>query len=113
MGEKSTNQNFLDWDDLDLIEEILGGSRRALETLVSRYRRWIYNVALRMTLDHQDAEDVSQEILIKLITKMATFRPEKGQFRTWLYRIVANHVLNMKTRKYERLFSSFGAVGAD
>lgn len=112
MSEKSTHQAIIEGSDLDLIEKILGGSRGALETLVARYQGWIYNVALRMTLDHQDAEDVSQEILIKLITKLATFQPEKGRFRTWLYRIVANHVLNMKTRKYERLFSSFEACTA-
>lgn len=109
MREKSVNPSLTDCDDPDLIEKILGGDRRALEILVARYQGWIYNVALRMTLDHQDAEDVSQEILIKLLTKLATFQPEKGRFRTWLYRIVANHVLNMKTRKYERLFSSFDA----
>jgi RNA polymerase sigma factor (sigma-70 family) len=43
----------------------------------------------------QEAEDVTQEILIKIITKLSSFRKESS-FRTWVYRIVVNHVLNMK-----------------
>jgi RNA polymerase sigma factor (sigma-70 family) len=42
-----------------------------------------------------------------LITKLSTFDPEKGAFRTWLYRVGANHVIYMKKRKYEALFASF------
>lgn len=96
-------------EDAALIQQILGGSRPALEMLIGRYQGWIYNVALKMTMDPRDAEDVSQEVLVKLITKLATYDPEKGLFRTWLYRVTANHVLNMKTRKYERVFSSMEA----
>jgi RNA polymerase sigma factor (sigma-70 family) len=43
----------------------------------------------------QDAEDATQEILVKLMTKLPTFAG-KSSFRTWLYRIVVNHTLNMK-----------------
>ena len=93
-------------DDSVLIEQILLGSRSALESLIGRYQGWIYNVSLKMTMDHQDAEDITQEILIKLLTKLGTYQAEKGLFRTWLYRIVGNHVLNMKTRKYEKVFFS-------
>lgn len=109
MDKNTTNHPLSEWDDPRLIETILTGSREALEVLIVRHRGWIYNLALRMTLDHQDAEDVSQEILIKLITSLSTYQPEKSRFRTWLYRIVANHVLNMKSRKYEKLFPSFDA----
>lgn len=93
-------------DDIRIIRLILEGSREDLEKLVFRHQAWIYNIALKMVLDPADAEDVTQEILIKLITKLATYDPQKGAFRTWLYRIVANHVLTMKTRRYERIFSS-------
>jgi RNA polymerase sigma factor (sigma-70 family) len=55
-----------------------------------------------MVMVRQDAEDVTQEILIKVLTKLGTYDPAKAGFRTWLYRIVANHVINMKTRGYER-----------
>jgi RNA polymerase sigma factor (sigma-70 family) len=93
-------------NDIKLIHRVLEGSREDLEKLVFRHQAWIYNIALKMVLDPVDAEDVTQEILIKLITKLATYDPGKGAFRTWLYRIVANHVLNMKTSKYEKIFRS-------
>jgi RNA polymerase sigma factor (sigma-70 family) len=95
--------------DIILIERILQGSRIDLEALLMRYQAWIYNVALKMTLSVQDAEDITQEILIKLVTKLSTFDSGKAAFRTWLYRIVANHVLNMRKSRYENLFASFDA----
>ncbi len=68
--------------------------------LVTRHQRWIYNIVLRMIYLPQDAEDITQEILIKLITKLSTFKGD-SRFRTWLYRIVVNHVLNMKRARGE------------
>lgn len=98
--------------DNALIERILQGSRRDLEALIARYQGWIYNVALKMTMDPSDAEDVTQEILIKLITKLTMFDRRKASFRTWLYRVVANHVLNMKKCKYEQMVVSLEACEA-
>ena len=49
----------------------------------------------------EEAEDVTQEVLVKVITKLASYDPGKSAFRTWLYRIVTSHVINMKTRGYE------------
>ena len=95
-----------DEDDDQLIETILSGSRKDLETLILRHQAWIYNIALKMVLEPRDAQDVTQEILIKMVTKLSTFNSRKGTFRTWLYRIVANHVINMKKKKYEKVFDS-------
>mgnify|MGYP001461298494 FL=1 len=81
--------------DEQLIDEALTGSRHALERLIYRHQAWIYNIALRMVFYPQEAEDVTQEVLIKIITKLSTFRKESS-FRTWAYRIVINQVLNMK-----------------
>ena len=94
-------------DDIRLIRRIFEGSREDFESLIFRHQAWIYNIALKMVLDPGDAEDVTQEILIKMVTKLSSYNPEKASFRTWLYRIVANHVINMKKRKYENLFTSF------
>jgi len=87
--------------DHQLIAEVLTGDRSALEALCTRHQPWIYNIAFRMVLVHEDAEDVTQEILIKMITKLSTFDSSKAAFRTWLYRVVANHVINMKTSRSE------------
>jgi RNA polymerase sigma factor (sigma-70 family) len=92
--------------DTSLIEQAKHGSRDALEKLVLRHQAWIYNVAVRMVFHPQDAEEVTQEVLIKAITRLSTFQGE-SQFRTWLYRITANHVLNMKRRGGETEAQSF------
>jgi RNA polymerase sigma factor (sigma-70 family) len=98
--------------DADLLERAKHGSRDALEKLVLRHQSWIYNIAVRMVFHPQDAEEVTQEVLIKAITRLSTFQGE-SQFRTWLYRITANHVLNMKRRGGEaeaQTFSSYAAA---
>lgn len=96
-------------NDLVLIEKILNGSSNDLEVLVFRHQAWIYNIAVKMVMDPGEAEDITQEILIKIVTKLSTFDPNKSAFRTWLYRILANHVINMKKQKYESSFQSFQA----
>jgi RNA polymerase sigma factor (sigma-70 family) len=97
--------------DADLVEHAKNGDRAALEKLVLRHQAWIYNIAVRMVFQPQDAEEVTQEVLVKAITKLSTFRGE-SKFRTWLYRIAANHVLNMKRRSSEAQSLTFAAFGA-
>ncbi len=94
--------------DANLIEQAKQGSRDALERLVLRHQSWIYNIAVRMVFHTQDAEEVTQEVLIKAITRLSTFQGE-SQFRTWLYRITANHVLNMRRRGGERATQKFSS----
>jgi len=97
---------FSDTDDNELVVSAQGGERSALEQLILNHQNWIYNIALRMVGNSEEAKDVTQEILIKILTKLSTFKG-KSSFRTWLYRIVANHVINMKKRGMEELFASF------
>ena len=97
--------------DTELVDLAKNGDRAALEKLVLRHQAWIFNIAVRMVFLPQDAEEVTQEVLIKAITSLSTFRGE-SQFRTWLYRIVANHVLNMKRRPAELTTTSFADYGA-
>ena len=93
-------------NDAALAREALEGSAASLEALVRRHQPWIYNIACRMVFDPDEAQDVTQEILIKLITRLSSYDPERGAFRTWLYRVVANHVLTMKKARREEPFSS-------
>ncbi|MDA8140370.1 MAG: RNA polymerase sigma factor [Desulfobacteraceae bacterium] len=88
------------------------GDKSALERLIVGHQPWIYNLAFRMVMDHDDAGDITQEILIKIITNLALYDPQKGAFRTWVYRIVVNHVLNMKKRKFEVRIHDFDAYAA-
>src|SRR6266850_3438620 len=97
--------------DAELVEKASGGDRAALESLVLRHQAWIYNIAIRMVFHPQDAEEVTQEVLVKVITKLSTFKGE-SKFRTWLYRIAANYVLNMKRRSAETKATTFADYGA-
>src|SRR5262249_51576934 len=100
-----------DTTDAELLGLARAGDRAALERLVLRHPAWVYNIAARMVFHPHDAEDVTQEVLVKAITKLGTFEGGSS-FRTWLYRIVANHVLNMKRRGAEARVTTFADYGA-
>ncbi len=71
----------------------------ALEALIARHQPWVFNIALRMLYHHADAEDATQEILVKVLKALPSFRGE-SKLSTWLYRIAVNHVLNVKKEKW-------------
>ena len=96
--------------DQELVQLAKGGSRDALEELVVRHQSWIYNLALRMVHHPEDAKDAAQEVLIKLFTRLSTF-DGRSSLRTWLYRIVANHLLNMKRGRAESRGITFAQYG--
>lgn len=95
-----------DSSDVELVKSSLRGSKSALEHLVLRHQPFIYNIAWKMVLSPADAEDITQDILIKIITNLSQFEA-KSEFRTWLYRIVVNHILNMKKRQLENVVTDF------
>ena len=99
-----------DGEDQTLVVRARAGERAALEALVRRHQAWIYNIAVRMLGHRHDAEDATQEILIKTLTRLGSFEG-RSLFRTWLYRIVVNHVLNMKRGRLERESLTFGCYG--
>src|SRR6266850_1337678 len=99
-----------DLEDRALVARARSGSREALEELVRRHQGWIYNIAVRMLYHPHDAEDATQEILIKAVIRLSSFEG-RSSFRTWLYRIVVNHVLNMKRGRVEQTSISFRSYG--
>jgi RNA polymerase sigma factor (sigma-70 family) len=101
-----------DHEDQDLVMSARAGDRTALEELVQRHQGWIYNIAVRMLYHPQDAEDATQEILVKVLTRLSSFEG-RSSFRTWLYRIVFNHVLNMKRGRLEDPAISFRTYGEE
>jgi RNA polymerase sigma factor (sigma-70 family) len=96
-----------DVEDRALVARAASGDREALHELVQRHQAWIYNIAVRMLAHPQDAEDATQEILIKALTRLSSFEG-RSRFRTWLYRIAVNHVLNMKRGRREQPAMTFG-----
>jgi RNA polymerase sigma factor (sigma-70 family) len=99
-----------DAEDHALVQRAQAGDREALEQLVGRHQSWIYNLVLRMVYHPHDAEDVTQEVLVKLLTSLSTFEG-RSRFRTWLYRVVVNHVLNMKRARGEAAEWTFQRYG--
>ena len=85
---------------------MLEGDSKALNQLVDIHQAFIYNVAWKMTHSNEDALDLTQEVLIKVVTKLSTFKKESA-FRTWLYRIVFNEFLQSKRKEKEEAFPSF------
>ena len=102
--------NYSEQTDLDLVRASLTGNKQALEALILRHQPFIYNVALKMTMSPQEAEDVTQEVLLKAVTNLSQFQG-RSAFRTWLYRIAFNHILNIDRRSREQTITSFEGYG--
>jgi len=85
--------------DESLLARARSGNQGALETLLGRHRPWVFNIAVRMLYQHVDAEDATQDILIKVLKALPSFRGD-SKFTTWLYRIAVNHILNVKKEKW-------------
>ena len=83
------------------IRAVLDGDVNAFEVLVKEYEKNVYNLALRMTGNSEDAADMSQEAFIKAYNSLSSFRGD-SKFSVWLYRIVSNvclDYLRSRTRK--------------
>lgn len=88
------------------------GSREALETVVRAVQPDVYRVALRFLGHPQDAEDASQEILIRIVTGLGSFRGD-SRFRTWAYRIACNALLTLRKKGRMEHAMSFDEFGED
>jgi RNA polymerase sigma-70 factor (ECF subfamily) len=80
--------------DISLMGLIRKGDAKAFELLVARHQRTVYNLALRFLHDAEDAEDVTQDVFIRVYKGAATYTPD-AKFTTWLYTIVRNLCFNV------------------
>jgi RNA polymerase sigma factor (sigma-70 family) len=92
--------------DRGLVERAVDGNKDALRELVARHQPFVYNLALKMCGRREDAEDLTQEVFVKVITSLRTFRAESA-FRTWLYRLTVNHLLKSRRRGMEVVVDDF------
>lgn len=95
-----------------LVEKATAGDKNALETLAADMQNMIFNLSLRMLGTFQDAEDATQDILLKMITRLSSFRG-KSAFPTWVFRIAVNHLKNYKKHMFAQHPLSFEFYGAD
>ena len=96
--------------DQALVAEARAGSAQAMDTLARTHQRFIYNIALRMVRDPHDAADLTQEILLKMLTNLSKFE-NKSSFRTWLYRMAVNHFISAARKRSEIEVHSFEERG--
>ena len=94
----------------DLVERSIAGSEDALTELVQSVQGRVFNLSLRMLGQPDVAEDATQEILLRVVTHLSTFRRESS-FTTWVYRIALNHLINTRAKtdlERARTFDGFG-----
>lgn len=104
--ENPLSKSYNEAKDQELIEQANAGNKNALNELIVTHESFIYNVAWKFTNDKDEASDLTQEVLIKVITKLSTFKKESS-LRTWLYRIVFNEFMQTKRRPMEDKWENF------
>jgi len=98
--------------DFALAQEAARGVRSSVTDLYERYYRMVYSLCYRMMKDERDAEDLSQDVFLKLLNKIGSFRGE-SQLSTWLYRFTVNQVLMDIRRRTHRRELSLDAIKSD
>jgi RNA polymerase sigma factor (sigma-70 family) len=92
-------------NDNELIKSFLNGNQEAFNILANKYKQKIYWHTRRMLGNHLDADEVTQEVLIVMYDKLATFKSDSSLF-TWIYSITTRRCLNyIKKRNVKRFFS--------
>lgn len=92
-------------NELDLIQQLREGDEHAFKTLVESYQDLVYNTALGIVQNAEDAEDISQEVFIKVYRSVHTFKGE-SKISTWLYRITVSTALDLlRSKKSKKRFS--------
>lgn len=87
-------------------------NRKSVQIIYQKYALPIYSLALRMTSDATDAEDITQEVLLQVIRRLDTFRGESS-FTTWLYRVTVNAVLALRRKRATAKERQFGGPEGD
>lgn len=97
---------------LALIEKATGGDKESLETVILSVQDFVFNLSLRMLGSFPDAEDAAQDILLKVITHLSSFKGESA-FSTWVFRIAVNHLKNYQKHMFAKFPLSFEFYGDD
>lgn len=85
-------------DELKLIDKCKKGDNEAFSKLILSYEKKVYNIALRMVLNPEDAYDVAQEVFLKVYQSIHSFRGQSS-FSTWIYRVASNVCLDFLRKK--------------
>ena len=103
---------FTNEELLDLIQKATAGDKPSLETVILSVQDLVFNLSLRMLGTFPDAEDASQDILLKVMTHLSSFKGESS-FSTWVFRIAVNHLKDYKKHMFAQFPLSFEFYGDD
>jgi RNA polymerase sigma-70 factor (ECF subfamily) len=93
--------------DADLIARAAGGDPAAFQALVEQHRSLVYRVAYQFAGNHYDAEDIAQDVFIKVHRSLDRFRQD-AQFTSWIYRIAMNACIDHRRRQSPAGAAPFG-----
>lgn len=110
MEKRGKGEEVVEFEEL--ARRAVGGERSALEALISGVQGNIYGLALRMLCNREDAEDATQEILVRMVTRLSQF-DGRSRLTTWAYRIAVNYILDVRKSAVERLHLSFERFAED
>ena len=96
----------------DVARRAVDGDREALDSLVQTVQGDIYGLALRMLWNREDAEDATQEILVRVVTRLSQF-DFRSKLKTWVYRVAVNYILDVRKSPVERMQLSFDRFAED
>ena len=99
-------------DEQELIKKCLEGDKKSWEQLIYSVQGLIFNLSLRFLWSRMDAEDATQEILLKIVTNLSKFNGQ-SKFQTWAYRAATNYLINLKKTKVESVLTSFDIYADD
>lgn len=99
-------------NEQEIVARARAGDASALERIITMLQPKVYRLAVRMLWHPQDAEDATQEILIRIITSLATFRGESS-ISTWAYRVGANYLLSARQNRLEEQAYTFEKFGRE
>lgn len=101
-------------EDKELLEKVRNPETRnyGFNLLIRAYQQKVYWHTRKMVIDHDDADDVTQEVFIKVYKNLENFR-EDAQLYTWIYRIATNECLSFLQRKKRRFFLPIGDVSKE
>jgi RNA polymerase sigma-70 factor (ECF subfamily) len=94
--------------DEDLIARAAGGDASAFQVLVEQHRSMVYRVAYQFAGNHYDAEDIAQDVFIKVYRSLSRFRQD-SQFTSWIYRIAMNACIDHRRRQLAAVGTQPGA----
>jgi len=92
-------------NEFELIQDLRNGNEQAFKTLVETYQDLVYNTAIGIVQNAQDAEDVAQEVFIRIFRSINSFKGE-SKLSTWIYRITTSCALDLiRSRKSKKRFA--------